>query len=50
MATMGNGMPGSGGGKRVVAELGQDMAGLAEDLAGLGDGGALAVLSVLDAA
>ena len=28
-------MPGSGGGQRVVAELGQDVAGLAEDLAGL---------------
>ena len=31
MATMGW-MPGSGGGERVVAELGQDVAGLAEDL------------------
>src|ERR1700758_5416811 len=41
-------MPGSGGGERVVAELGQDMAGLAEDLAGLGDGGALTALAVLD--
>ena len=38
---------GSGGGQRVVAELGQDVAGLAEDLAGLGQGGALAVLAVL---
>src|SRR5208282_1744275 len=43
-----NGMAGSGGGERVVAELGQDVAGLAEDLAGLGEGGALAVLAVLD--
>jgi hypothetical protein len=41
-------MPGSGGGQRVVAELGQDVAGLAEDFAGLGQGGALAVLAVLD--
>ena len=41
-------MPGSGGGERVVAELGQDVAGLPEDLAGLGQGGALAVLAVLD--
>ena len=40
--------PGSGGGERVVAELGQDVAGLAEDLAGLGQGGALAALAVLD--
>src|SRR6516225_7713484 len=40
---------GSGGGERVVAELGQDVAGLPEDLAGLGQGGALAVLAVLDA-
>src|SRR6266487_2136995 len=44
MATMG---PGSGGGERVVAELGQDVAGLPEELAGLGQGGALAVLAVL---
>jgi hypothetical protein len=43
-----SGWPGSGGGQRVVAELGQDMAGLAEDLAGLGQGGALAALAVLD--
>src|SRR5271166_2249940 len=43
-----HGGPGSGGGERVVAELGQDVAGLAEDLAGLGEGGALAVLAVLD--
>ena len=41
-------MAGSGGGERVVAELGQDVAGLAEDLTGLGEGGALAVLAVLD--
>ncbi len=33
----------SGGGERVVAELGQDVVGLAEDLAGLGQAGALAV-------
>src|SRR6516162_10520236 len=36
------------GGERVVAELGQDVMGLAEDLAGLGQAGALAVLAVLD--
>src|SRR6266700_7738663 len=41
-------MPGSGGGERVVAELGQDVTGLAEDLAGLGDGCPLAVLAVFD--
>jgi hypothetical protein len=35
-------MPGS------AAEPGQDVAGLAEDLAGLGLGGELAVLTVLD--
>ena len=34
--------------ERVVAELGQDVMGLAEDLAGLGQAGALAVLAVLD--
>src|ERR1035441_4239058 len=38
----------SGGGERVVAEPGQDVAGLPEDLAGLGQGGALAVLAGLD--
>ena len=38
----------SGGGERVVAELGQDVMGLPEDLAGLGQAGALAVLAVLD--
>jgi hypothetical protein len=38
----------SGGGQRVVAELGQDVMGLAEDLAGLGQRGALAVAAVLD--
>src|SRR5437660_7878335 len=43
-----HGGPGSGGGERVVAELGQDVAGLPEDLAGLGEGGALAALAVLD--
>ena len=43
-----HGRPGSGGGQRVVAELGQDVAGLPEELAGLGQGGALAVLAVLD--
>jgi len=37
----------SGGGQRVVAELGQDVAGLPEDLAGLGQRGALAVAAVL---
>jgi hypothetical protein len=36
----------SGGGERVVAELGQDVMGLAEDLAGLGQAGALAVLTI----
>jgi hypothetical protein len=35
------------GGERVVAELGQDVMGLAEDLAGLGQAGALAVVAVL---
>jgi len=39
---------GSGGGERVVAELGQDVAGLADDLAGLRQRGALAVLAVPD--
>ena len=43
------GKGGLGGGERVVAELGQDVAGLPEDLAGLGQGGALAVLAVLGA-
>src|SRR2546429_6095492 len=38
----------SGGGQRVVAELGQDVAGLPEDLAGLGHRGALAAAAVLD--
>src|SRR5260221_11453307 len=38
----------SGDGERVVAELGEDVAGLPDDLAGLGQGGALAVLAVLD--
>src|SRR5215831_20304812 len=38
----------SGGGERVVAELGQDVAGLPDDLAGLRQAGALAVLAVLD--
>ena len=37
----------SGGGQRAVAELGQDVAGLPEDLAGLGQRGALAVAAVL---
>src|SRR6185436_10979627 len=37
----------SGGGERVVAELGQDVAGLPDDLASLGQGGPLAVLAVL---
>src|SRR5271165_2673694 len=48
MATMRDGTPGSGGGERVVAELGQDVAGLPEDLAGLGDGGAFTALALLD--
>jgi hypothetical protein len=39
-------MEGSGGGERVVAGPGQDVMGLAEDLAGLGQAGALAVLAV----
>src|SRR5260370_1164060 len=39
--------PGSGGGERVVAELGQDVAGLANEPAGLRQGGDLAVLAVL---
>src|SRR6516225_10325819 len=39
---------GSGGGERVVAEFGQDVAGLPDDLAGLREGGALAVLAVFD--
>ena len=38
----------SGGGEGVAAELGQDVAGLPEDLAGLGQRGALAVAAVLD--
>ena len=38
----------SGGGERVVAEPGQDVVGLPEDLAGLGQRGALAVAPVLD--
>src|SRR3954454_22872422 len=38
----------SGGGEGVVAELGQDVMGLPEDLAGLGQRGALAVAAVLD--
>ena len=37
----------SGGGEGVVAEFGQDVAGLPDDLAGLREGGALAVLAVL---
>src|ERR1022692_591296 len=35
-------------GERVVAELAQQVAGLAHDLAGLGQGGPLTVLAVLD--
>ena len=42
------GAAGSGGGERVVAELSQDVAGLADQLAGLRQGGDLAVLAVLD--
>src|SRR6266550_5206911 len=38
----------SGGGQRVVAELGQDVMGLAEDLPGFGQRGPLAVAAVLD--
>jgi len=37
----------SGGGEGLVAEFGQNMAGLPDDLAGFGQGGALAVLAVL---
>src|SRR5262249_3006821 len=37
----------SGGGERVVGEFGQDGAGLPDDLAGLRQGGAVAVLAVL---
>ena len=37
-----------GGDERVGAELGQDVAGLPEDLADLGEGDALAALAVLD--
>src|SRR5881394_1432978 len=48
LVTMAKGRGISGGGERVVAELGQDVAGLPEDLAGLGHGGALAALAVLD--
>jgi hypothetical protein len=36
------------GGERVVAELSEDVMGLAEDLAGLGQRGPLAVAAVLD--
>src|SRR5580658_10335195 len=39
---------GSGHGEGVVAEPGQDVAGLPDDLAGLGQGGALAVGAFLD--
>jgi len=39
---------GSGGGERVVAELGQDVASLPDDLAGFGQGGAFGVLAVGD--
>ena len=37
----------SGGGEGLVAEFGQNMAGPPDDLAGFGQGGALAVLAVL---
>ena len=49
-AVTGHGGPGcrSAGAERVVAEPGQDVARLADDLAGLGESGALAVLAVLD--
>jgi hypothetical protein len=40
----------SDGGERVVAELGQDVAGLPDDLAGFRQGGALAFLRSLTAA
>src|ERR1700733_2838268 len=40
--------PWSGGGERVVAEFGQDVAGLPDDLAGLGQGGPLAAADALD--
>src|SRR5437870_5263121 len=39
---------GSAGGEGVVAELGQDVHRLADELAGLGEGGALAVDAFLD--
>ena len=39
---------GSDDGERVVAELGQDVAGLPDNLAGFGQGGALGVLAVGD--
>src|SRR5258706_1204321 len=42
-----SGVDGSGGGERVVAELGQDVAGLPDDLAGLRQGGAPAGVAVL---
>jgi len=38
----------SGGGERVAAEFGQEVAGLPDDLAGLRQGGALGVLAVGD--
>src|ERR1022692_4188565 len=47
LVTVGMG-EGLGGGERVVAELGQDVAGLPDDLAGLRQGGALTVLAVPD--
>ena len=48
LVTMSNGGVVSGGGERVVAEFGQDVAGLPDDLAGLRERGALTVLAVLD--
>jgi hypothetical protein len=47
LVTMAMGISGRGG-EGVVAELGQDVMGLAEDLAGLGQRGALAVAAVFD--
>ena len=46
--TFGDHCGGSHRGERVVAELGEDVAGLADDPAGLGQGGAFAVDALLD--
>jgi hypothetical protein len=37
----------SGSGERVVAEVGQDVTGLPDDLAGLGQGGAFAIKTLV---